>query len=266
MRVALRATRRRGERRQQRRRVRGAVHHGDARQRRASRIRRGRHHALRSLRGLLADAGFGGLPAHGGFDHQRAAVLFRLGAHGAPAVFEHHLSTANADHVAFDQGALAHLDAVDEQAVPRAEIVQHKAVFYRPDLGMLARLCSYLNTSNGGSIDSGPVTIRDNVASSTMTTDDLSSEWTKTYGPIFTSAVSLCRELKPQEFKRLPQWLTSFIEHMELRHYTTLFGEEAASNPDVVTLFSIMQKYKDAEDRDAVLEELQQSFDKIFAS
>ena len=139
-----------------------------------------------------------------------------------------------------------------------------KTVQPNVDLGMLALLCSYLNTK-GGSIDSGPVTIRDNVASSTMTTDDLSSEWTKTYGPIFTSAVSLCRELKPQEFERLPIWLTSFIEHMELKHYTTLFGEEAASNPDIVTLFSIMQKYKGAEDRDAVLEELQQSFDKIFA-
>jgi len=153
-----------------------------------------------------------------------------------------------------------------------------KTVQPNVDLGMLALLCSHLNNNGnaaqesgggdvgGDSIDSGPVTIRDNVASSTMTTDDLSSEWTKTYGPIFTSAVSLCRELKPEEFQRLPVWLTTFIDNMELEHYTTLFGEEAASNADVVALFSTMKKFKGSSeaDREAVLDELKTSFDKIF--
>ena len=138
-----------------------------------------------------------------------------------------------------------------------------KTVQPNVDLGLLALLCSSLN-ANGGSIDSGPVTIRDNVASSTMTTDDLCSEWTKTYGPIFTSPVSLCRELKPTEFERLPLWLTKFIENMELRHYTTLFGEEASGDSDVIALFSIMEKYKGATDRDAVLNQLKTAFDKIF--
>lgn len=128
---------------------------------------------------------------------------------------------------------------------------------------MLAYLCSYLNV-NGGSIDSGPVTIRDNVASSTMTTDDLHSEWTKTYGPIFTSAVGLCREFKPQEFERLPSWLTSFIENMELEHYTTLFGEEAASNPHVLALFSTMQKYQGASDQQVILAKLRSCFCQVF--
>ena len=131
------------------------------------------------------------------------------------------------------------------------------------DLGMLAYLCSYLNT-NGGIIGSGPVTIRDNVASSTMTTDDLNSEWTKTYGPIFTSAVGLCREFKPQEFERLPQWLTSFIKNMQLEHYTTLFGEEAAGNPNVLAFFSTMQKYQGASEKQAVLEELRSCVGQIF--
>ena len=141
------------------------------------------------------------------------------------------------------------------------------------DLGMLALLCSHLNNqedtadTSGSLIDAGPVTIRDNVASSTMTTDDLSAEWTKTYGPIFTSAVSLCRDLKPQEFQKLPVWLTTFIENMELQHYTTLFGEEAASNADVVALFATMKKFKGSTaeaDRAAILDELKTSFGKIF--
>lgn len=133
------------------------------------------------------------------------------------------------------------------------------------DLGMLALLCSFLNT-NGGSIDSGPVTIRDNIASSTMTTSDLYSEWTKTYGPIFTSAVALCRDLKPAEFERLPSWLTAFIENMELKHYTTLFSEEAVGNADVVALFATMKEYRTATDPAAVLDKLKASIDKIFAT
>ena len=128
---------------------------------------------------------------------------------------------------------------------------------------MLALLCSYLNT-NGGSIDSGPVTIRDNIASSTMTTSDLSSEWTKTYGPIFTSAVGLCRELKPAEYEQLPTWLTSFIENMELKHYTTLFGDDALDNTDVVALFATMSKFRNAPDRAAILQKLKASFDNVF--
>ena len=133
------------------------------------------------------------------------------------------------------------------------------------DLGMLALLCSFLDI-NRGSIDSGPVTIRDNIASSTMTTSDLNSEWTKTYGPIFTSAVRLCRDFKPAEFKKLPSWLTSFIENMELKHYVGLFSEEAVGNADVVAFFEIMKEYNTAADRAEVLEKLKASLDKIFAT
>jgi len=131
------------------------------------------------------------------------------------------------------------------------------------DLGMLGLLCSYLNT-NGGTIDAGPVTIRDNVASSTMTTSDLEAEWTKTYGPIFTSAIGLCRKLKPAEFAELPEWLTAFIEKMELKHYTTMFGGEAVDNADVVQLFVNMGKFRDAPDRASVLDTLKEDFKKIF--
>mmetsp|Transcript_16895 Transcript_16895/g.30609 ORF Transcript_16895/g.30609 Transcript_16895/m.30609 type:complete len:515 (-) Transcript_16895:21-1565(-) len=133
------------------------------------------------------------------------------------------------------------------------------------DLGMLALLCSCLNAA-GGSIDSGPVTIRDNVASSTMTTDDLGSEWTKTYGPIFTSAVGLCRVLKPVEFKDLQEPIVKFIESMTLKHYEVLFGTEASSNADVVSLFSAMKKFQSADDRAAVLQEVGGFFDKLFAA
>eukprot|EP00971_Amphidinium_carterae_P250078 4964418-Amphidinium_carterae.1 len=131
------------------------------------------------------------------------------------------------------------------------------------DLGMLALLCSTLNAA-GGSIDSGAVTIRDNVASSTMTTDDLNSEWTKTYGPIFTSAVGLCRVLKPADFKDLQESVVKFIESMTLNHYTALFGEEASSSEDVVSLFSTMKKFVGAEDRSTVLQEITSFLEKIF--
>merc|ERR1712216_996422 len=104
------------------------------------------------------------------------------------------------------------------------------------DLGILALVCSTLNSA-GGTIDSGPVTIRDNIASSTMTTSDLGAEWTKTYGPIFTSSVGLCRTLKPDDFAALPTWLTTLIEGMELKHYTALFSDDALGNSDVVELF-----------------------------
>mmetsp|Transcript_14123 Transcript_14123/g.33309 ORF Transcript_14123/g.33309 Transcript_14123/m.33309 type:complete len:514 (+) Transcript_14123:72-1613(+) len=130
------------------------------------------------------------------------------------------------------------------------------------DLGMLALLCSCLNAA-GGSIDSGPVTIRDNVASSTMTTDDLNSEWTKTYGPIFTSAVGLCRVLKPDEFKSLQEPVVKFIESMTLQHYTVLFGADAGSNSDVVALFSTMKKFVGADDRSAVLQEIMGFLEKL---
>jgi len=129
------------------------------------------------------------------------------------------------------------------------------------DLGILALVVSTLN-AKGGTIDSGAVTIRDNIASSTMTTSDLGAEWTKTYGPIFTSAVGLCRTLKPTEFADLPEWLTTWIEGMTLEKYTTLFGDETSA--DVDALFTVMKKYKEAEDRAAVLEEIKASFAKIF--
>lgn len=129
------------------------------------------------------------------------------------------------------------------------------------DLGCLALLVSYLNTQ-GGTIDAGPISIRDNIASSTMTTSDLANEWEKTYGPIFISAVGLCRDLKPTEFAELPGWLTKFIESMELKHYTTLFGD--STSPDVDALFNTMKKFRDAEDRGAVLAQLKGSLEKLF--
>jgi len=131
------------------------------------------------------------------------------------------------------------------------------------DLGMLALLVSSLN-ANGGTIGSGPVTIRDNIASSTMTTSDLSAEWTKTYGPIFTSAAGFCRTLKPDDFKAPPEWLTKFIEGMTLEHYTKLFGDDI--DAEVVTLFKIMATFKGAADPDAVLGELKPQFEKVFGA
>jgi len=126
------------------------------------------------------------------------------------------------------------------------------------DLGILALVVSYLN-KNGGTIDSGPVTIRDNIASSTMTTSDLGAEWTKTYGPIFTSAVGLCRTLKPDDFAKLPEWLTKFIE-VQLKHYEILFGD--TSSAEVDALFAKMKSFRDAADRAAVLDELKGCFEK----
>jgi len=128
------------------------------------------------------------------------------------------------------------------------------------DLGMLALLVTYLN-KNGGTIDSGPVTIRDNIASSTMTTSDLKAEWDKTYGPIFTSAVGLCRKLKPTDFAELPKWLTTFIEGMDLKHYTALFGDK--STPEVDAVFAVMKKFREASDRKAILSELEGLFAKV---
>ena len=128
------------------------------------------------------------------------------------------------------------------------------------DLGMLALLVTSLN-ENGGTLDSGPVTIRDNIASSTMTTSDLGAEWSKTYGPIFTSAVGLCRKLKPDDFAKLPSWLCTFIEGMELKHYSTLFGDKIT--PEVEAVFATMKKFREAADRDAVLTELEGLFAKV---
>jgi len=129
------------------------------------------------------------------------------------------------------------------------------------DLGIISLVCSYLN-ANGGTIDKGPVTIRDNIASSTMTTSDLGAEWTKTYGPIFTSSVGLCRKLKAEEFAALPEWLTGFIEGMSLDHYTKLFGD--TSTPEVDAIFGAMKNFRDAPDRSVVLEELKGLFGTAF--
>jgi len=129
------------------------------------------------------------------------------------------------------------------------------------DLGMLALLVSVLN-EKGGTIASGPVTIRDNVASSTMTSSDLNAEWTKTYGPIFTQAVGLARTLKPEEFKTFPEWLVQFLEGMTLEHYSKMFGDEITE--DVTALFKKMADYRAAEDRSKVLEELKGCFGKVF--
>jgi hypothetical protein len=128
------------------------------------------------------------------------------------------------------------------------------------DLGILALVVSTLN-AKGGTIDSGPVTIRDNIASSTMTTSDLGAEWTKTYGPIFTSSVGLCRKLKADDFAKLPEWLTKFIEGMQLKHYETLFGDK--TSPALDTLFKTMKQYREAKDRGAVLNELKGCFEKV---
>jgi len=133
------------------------------------------------------------------------------------------------------------------------------------DLGMLALLVSSLN-EKGGSIGSGPVTIRDNIASSTMTTSDLAAEWNKTYGPIFTSAVGLCRTLKPKDFEALPGWLTKFIEGMTIDHYSKLFGDDTGDA--VKDLFAGMGAFKGASDADraAVLEQLKAKFENIFGA
>eukprot|EP00529_Nitzschia_sp_RCC80_P011887 CAMPEP_0113466016 /NCGR_PEP_ID=MMETSP0014_2-20120614/14046_1 /TAXON_ID=2857 /ORGANISM="Nitzschia sp." /LENGTH=562 /DNA_ID=CAMNT_0000358209 /DNA_START=74 /DNA_END=1762 /DNA_ORIENTATION=- /assembly_acc=CAM_ASM_000159 len=131
------------------------------------------------------------------------------------------------------------------------------------DLGMLALLCTTLN-EHGGTIDSGPVTIRDNVASSTMTTTDLGAEWNKTYGPIFTSAVSLCRTLKPDEFEKLDPWVTAFIENMQLKHYETLFGEDTMKNSHAQELFATMEQFKGANDRVPILARIKSNLKTLF--
>lgn len=131
------------------------------------------------------------------------------------------------------------------------------------DLGMLALLCTTLN-EQGGTIDSGAVTIRDNVASSTMTTTDLGAEWNKTYGPIFTSAVSLCRTLKPKEFQELDAGVTTFIQSMQLKHYETLFGEDAMDNSHIQSLFATVAQFKGASDRVAVLAEIKSNLETLF--
>merc|ERR1712216_578074 len=123
------------------------------------------------------------------------------------------------------------------------------------DLGILALVCSTLN-SVGGTIDSGPVTIRDNIASSTMTTSDLGAEWTKTYGPIFTSSVGLCKTLKPEEFASKPEWLTTFIGGMTLDHYTALFGDSVTA--EVLALFAKMKEFKT---KPEIIEELKPLFE-----
>jgi hypothetical protein len=128
---------------------------------------------------------------------------------------------------------------------------------------MLALLCTTLN-EQGGTIDSGAVTIRDNVASSTMTTTDLGAEWNKTYGPIFTSAVSLCRTLKPKEFQELDAGVTTFIQSMQLKHYETLFGEDAMDNSHIQSLFATVAQFKGASDRVAVLAEIKSNLETLF--
>jgi hypothetical protein len=80
----------------------------------------------------------------------------------------------------------------------------------------------------------------------------------------FTSAVSLCRELKPNDFSNLDPWWTNFMEHMELRHYVTLFGEDATSNDTVVKLFQKMKEFSGATDRGLVLDELKRIMQQIF--
>ena len=131
------------------------------------------------------------------------------------------------------------------------------------DLGMLALLCTSLN-KQGGTIDSGAVTIRDNVASSTMTTTDLAAEWNKTYGPIFTSAVILCRTLKPKEFQELDAGVATFIQNMQLKHYETLFGEDAMDNSHIQSLFATVAQFKGASDRMAVLAEITSNLEILF--
>ena len=94
-----------------------------------------------------------------------------------------------------------------------------------------------------------------------MTTSDLKAEFDKTYGPIFTSSVGLCRKLKPDDFAKLPAWLTTYIESMELKHYAALFGDTAT--PEVDALFAVMKKFRDASDREAILAELKGLFEAI---
>merc|ERR1711865_93868 len=93
------------------------------------------------------------------------------------------------------------------------------------------------------------------------TTSDLKAEWDKTYGPIFTSAVGLCRTLKPDDFASLPTWLTTFIEGMELKHYSALFGD--VTTPDVEALFKVIKTFREAADRPKVLAELEALFGNI---
>jgi len=129
------------------------------------------------------------------------------------------------------------------------------------DLGCLGLLVAYMN-AHGGHLDAGATTIRDNIASSTMTSSDLTNEWNKTYGPIFISAVDLCRTLKPNDFAALPSWYTTFIEGMEIKHYSTLFGE--TSTYEVDALFDTMQNYRNAHDRSVVLDQIKKHLMIIF--
>jgi len=111
------------------------------------------------------------------------------------------------------------------------------------DLGVLTLLVTYLN-EHGGSLDSGAVTIRDNLATSKMTTSNLSEEWTKVYGPIMTSAAGLCRKLAPDYFAKLPVWLCNFLEGMEVSHYLALFGD--TPTVEVERIFAAVRKFRPA--------------------
>jgi hypothetical protein len=72
--------------------------------------------------------------------------------------------------------------------------------------------------------------------------------------------VGLCRTLKPDDFAKLPEWLTKFIEGMQLKHYEILFGD--TSSAEVDALFAKMKSFRDAADRAAVLDELKGCFEK----
>eukprot|EP00923_Selenidium_pygospionis_P013629 GHVN01023561.1.p1 GENE.GHVN01023561.1~~GHVN01023561.1.p1 ORF type:complete len:583 (+),score=157.46 GHVN01023561.1:72-1751(+) len=130
------------------------------------------------------------------------------------------------------------------------------------DLGLLAVLISHLD-SHGGTIDSGAVTVRDNISSSTMTSSDLTSEWVNTYCPIFTTAVGLSQKINKSHFTHLPEWVCKMISDMREPDYLLLFGESAANDDRVIDLFEEMKSFRSSDDQLAVLEKLKKSFQTI---
>lgn len=107
------------------------------------------------------------------------------------------------------------------------------------DLGLISAGLTAASQT-GRMIASGPLVSIENLGSSTMTSDDTESEWSKTYGPIFTSVPSLVDDSRLLENH---QWLVDFLYRMDHSMYVRLFTD--INDQTIMNLFAVISTLSD---------------------
>lgn len=132
----------------------------------------------------------------------------------------------------------------DADAIDFSELALN-TVGVNVDVGIITALLNHFNQTNyEKTIGSGPLVMRENISSSTMTLDDIASEFSKVYGPIFKTVVTKWLEnntdmINDDISMQLKRDIAELIQKLDFEGYNKLFVE--VGNVHASALFNLIE-------------------------